>query len=574
MLVSPVHSAPSLSPSVGASPDQDLPSEATEHQRTTSHRHGAHHDRRLPTPSPAVSLPPAARGDAPTASSAASSGCWSTRASHFSTHLSSSPPSMTPSAAASTTSARSPPLSSRFSPIKAAFMRRDLPFNAPMQLPASTLPARNPGRLSEGPHCVGTQLKIVADAPLSDDAADTAHNLHVATPPAEATADTQPRFGADGIAPTNPSISASPYHANAVPDSHPRLIVAPTSSFSRVSIETLEARSTVSTPRETDSLEAVGLHSSCHGVAIDTSRMEAMGKGNATEKSVAVEMAGGSTQNSMPSADGSSPTRVADGGDARGHVPERRSNSTSEDPSPRRQQWRWLRNRRYDAANHAVIQVAGHSGMFHRLSESVLVKQGTAGEAAAYAGIAGTSLENFVPKCLHSVCQGDVQLLYIEDLTSRYIRPCVMDIKIGTRTFLESDAANPKRRLDLMRKIEAIDPSALSEEERMNGVTKLRYMRFREMTSSTATLGWRVEGIRRSNGTRQVLTFPSAKTLQDLSELEEAFRWFTQEREDVLQAFTRRLAALQNALEQVSRLLESNGRRSSTPTASQAPGLL
>jgi len=94
------------------------------------------------------------------------------------------------------------------------------------------------------------------------------------------------------------------------------------------------------------------------------------------------------------------------------------------------------------------------------------------------------------------------------------------------------------------------------------------------MTSSTATLGWRVEGIRRSNGTRQVLTFPSAKTLQDLSELEEAFRWFTQEREDVLQAFTRRLAALQNALEQVSRLLESNGRRSSTPTASQAPGLL
>eukprot|EP00967_Tisochrysis_lutea_P037086 scaffold44662_cov28-Tisochrysis_lutea.AAC.3 len=31
-----------------------------------------------------------------------------------------------------------------------------------------------------------------------------------------------------------------------------------------------------------------------------------------------------------------------------------------------------------------------------------------------------------------------------------------------------------------MRKIEAIDPSALSEEERMNGVTKLRYMRFRE----------------------------------------------------------------------------------------------
>lgn len=51
------------------------------------------------------------------------------------------------------------------------------------------------------------------------------------------------------------------------------------------------------------------------------------------------------------------------------------------------------------------LQVAGHSGMFHRLSESVLVKQGTSGELAAYQGIAGSALQDFVPKCLHSVRQ-------------------------------------------------------------------------------------------------------------------------------------------------------------------------
>eukprot|EP00965_Chrysotila_dentata_P120695 3991613-Pleurochrysis_carterae.AAC.3 len=31
-------------------------------------------------------------------------------------------------------------------------------------------------------------------------------------------------------------------------------------------------------------------------------------------------------------------------------------------------------------------------------------------------------------------------LLYIEDLTARYSKPCVMDIKIGTRTFVEAEA--------------------------------------------------------------------------------------------------------------------------------------
>jgi len=122
----------------------------------------------------------------------------------------------------------------------------------------------------------------------------------------------------------------------------------------------------------------------------------------------------------------------------------------------------------------------------------------------------------------------------------------------GTRTFLESDADNPRRRLDLMRKMASVDGSSLTEEERISGVTKLRYMQFREVRSSTATLGWRVEGVRRVDDARRVSTYPAPKLLQSRPELEGALRWFCQRRPAVRAAFTRQLEALQAALESSS----------------------
>jgi len=127
----------------------------------------------------------------------------------------------------------------------------------------------------------------------------------------------------------------------------------------------------------------------------------------------------------------------------------------------------------------------------------------------------------------------------------------------GTRTFLESDAGNPRRRLDLSRKMASVDPSSLTEEERARGVTKLRYMQFREVRSSTATLGWRVEGVRRVHDSRRVSTYPSPKLLQTKPELEGALRWFCQRRPAVRAAFTKQLEALQEALE-ASAWFESN----------------
>ncbi len=66
----------------------------------------------------------------------------------------------------------------------------------------------------------------------------------------------------------------------------------------------------------------------------------------------------------------------------------------------------------------------------------------------------------------------------------------------GLRTFLESEVTKSSRRLDLLAKMVALDPDEPTAEEKENGVTKLRYMMFRERLSSTNTLGFRVEAIK------------------------------------------------------------------------------
>lgn len=88
--------------------------------------------------------------------------------------------------------------------------------------------------------------------------------------------------------------------------------------------------------------------------------------------------------------------------------------------------------------------------------------------------------------------------LQLQDLLSDYVQPCVMDCKVGVRTYLEEELSKakekPKLRKDMYDKMIQIDANApTAEEHAAKAVTKPRYMVWRETISSTATLGFRIE---------------------------------------------------------------------------------
>ena len=168
-----------------------------------------------------------------------------------------------------------------------------------------------------------------------------------------------------------------------------------------------------------------------------------------------------------------------------------------------------------------VVQAAGHAGMWERASDTVLVKQATLQELAAYESIP-EALKPFTPGYHGAEARGAIALLKLTDATAGRALPVVMDIKMGKRTFLEAEGGNTKLRPDLVDKMKRVDAGALTAEQLEHGITKLQYLSFRDGASSTSTLGWRIEGIRLGPA-----SYPhDCKTLRGRGELAEALKWF------------------------------------------------
>ena len=148
------------------------------------------------------------------------------------------------------------------------------------------------------------------------------------------------------------------------------------------------------------------------------------------------------------------------------------------------------------------IQLSGHEGSFFGAGPGTVLKRRAKDgiELRAYQLLMDDPLCDVVPRFIRDIkCNGDY-FIEMQDLLYEYKDAVVMDIKMGTRTFLESEVENNKARKDLYEKMTSIDPDAPTKQEHEEkAVTKLRYMQFREELSSSSNLGFRIEAFTVSN---------------------------------------------------------------------------
>ncbi|XP_076015635.1 inositol-trisphosphate 3-kinase C-like [Genypterus blacodes] len=158
-------------------------------------------------------------------------------------------------------------------------------------------------------------------------------------------------------------------------------------------------------------------------------------------------------------------------------------------------------------------------------------------------------LRPFVPQYHGLVTRGEHCYIRLEDLLRGLKKPVIMDCKMGVRTYQEEELikapAKATLRSDMYQKMVKLDPAALSAEEHaQGGVTKWRYLQWRDTTNSTSTLGFRIEGIMMEDGSIQ----RDFRNIMSLAQLTEALLFFTRSRRPILKAFHSRLLALHDAL--------------------------
>jgi 1D-myo-inositol-triphosphate 3-kinase len=141
----------------------------------------------------------------------------------------------------------------------------------------------------------------------------------------------------------------------------------------------------------------------------------------------------------------------------------------------------------------------GHVANFKRTKRGTLLKLTDESEEITYRALGASECAGYLPKLINSqIATGKKRvILELEDLTHELEQPCLMDVKMGMRTFPDSiSKSDATPRKDLLDKLLKVSADAASEEERRaGGVTKQRYLRFRDEASSTATLGFRVDAV-------------------------------------------------------------------------------
>ncbi|XP_036612023.1 inositol-trisphosphate 3-kinase B isoform X2 [Trichosurus vulpecula] len=196
------------------------------------------------------------------------------------------------------------------------------------------------------------------------------------------------------------------------------------------------------------------------------------------------------------------------------------------------------------------IQLAGHAGSFKAAANGRILKKHCESEQRCLDRLMTDVLKPFVPAYHGDVVKDGERYNQMEDLLADFDSPCVMDCKMGVRTYLEEELTKarkkPSLRKDMYQKMIEVDPDAPTEEENnQRAVTKPRYMQWRETISSTATLGFRIEGIKKEDGSVN-RDFKKTKTKEQVTE---AFREFTKGNRNILICYRDRLKDIRATLE-------------------------
>ncbi|XP_005987959.3 inositol-trisphosphate 3-kinase A [Latimeria chalumnae] len=196
------------------------------------------------------------------------------------------------------------------------------------------------------------------------------------------------------------------------------------------------------------------------------------------------------------------------------------------------------------------IQLAGHAGNFKAGDYGKILKKYCECEQQCLETLMKDRLQPFVPGYYGVVEKEGECYNQMEDLLADFDSPSIMDCKMGVRTYLEEELVKarekPKQRRDMYEKMIEVDPNApTAEEHAQRAVLKPRYMQWRETLSSTATLGFRIEGIKRADGTCNT----NFKKTKEKEQVTQAIGDFVDGNKNLLKKYLVRLKDLRTSLE-------------------------
>ncbi|XP_036989641.2 inositol-trisphosphate 3-kinase C isoform X2 [Artibeus jamaicensis] len=196
------------------------------------------------------------------------------------------------------------------------------------------------------------------------------------------------------------------------------------------------------------------------------------------------------------------------------------------------------------------VQLSGHAGNFQAGEDGRILKRFCQCEQRSLEQLMNDPLRPFVPTYYGMVQKDGQAFNQMEDLLADFEGPSIMDCKMGSRTYLEEELVKardrPRPRKDMYEKMVAVDPGAPTPQEHAQGaVTKPRYMQWRETVSSTSTLGFRIEGIKKADGTCNT----NFKKTQELEQVTKVLEDFVDGNRGILRKYVTRLEELREALE-------------------------